>query len=388
MLLALGGNPAALPLLSIALPIGLSFHTFQAMSYTIEVYRGNQQPERHFGIYALYVMFYPQLVAGPIERPQNLLHQFREVHRFRYDEVTGGLRLMAWGFFKKLVVADRMAIGVDTVYAAPQHFSGGQVIIATVLFAFQLYADFSGYSDIARGSARVMGFRLVKNFDCPYAAKNIAEFWRRWHISLYSWFNDYLYSPMALAWRDWGKAAVVAAILVTFTISGLWHGAAWTFVIWGALHGIAVTAETLTRRWRGKYAFLPTVVGVPLSVAATFAFVCFTFIFFRARSVADAWYIVAHLTSGIGELWQNAMRPTDTSLMLGAMGFYREDTRTIPLAVATMLTAEYLQSRIGLEQKVYSVPRYVRWTAYYAIVAATIFFGANNAVQPFIYFQF
>src|SRR5216683_1126590 len=147
--------------LHLVLPIGLSFHTFQSLSYVIEIYRGNQKAERHFGIYALYVMFYPQLVAGPIERPQHLLHQFREVHRFKYDEVTGGLKLMAWGFFKKLVVADRMAIGVDTVYAAPQHFSGGQVFIATVLFTLQLYADFSGYSDIARGSARVMGFTLV-----------------------------------------------------------------------------------------------------------------------------------------------------------------------------------------------------------------------------------
>ena len=388
LLLGLGGSHAALPLLSIVLPIGLSFHTFQAMSYTIEVYRGNQRPERHFGIYALYVMFYPQLVAGPIERPQNLLHQFREVHRFRYDEVTSGLRLMAWGLFKKLVVADRMAIGVDTVYAAPRHFAAGQVFLATILFTFQLYADFSGYSDIARGSARVMGFTLMKNFDRPFEATNISDFWRRWHISLYSWFRDYLYRPIALAWVDWGKRAVVAAILVTFTISGLWHGAAWTFVIWGALHGIGVAAENVTRRWRESHALLPRTASVPMSVGATFAFVCFAFVFFRAKSVTDAWYIVTHLSSGVGEFGRNVVRTAYRSPMLASMGFNGEDTRVIPLAVATMLMAEHLQSRIGLEQLVYSSPRYVRWTAYYTLVAVIIFFGATNAVQPFIYFQF
>jgi D-alanyl-lipoteichoic acid acyltransferase DltB (MBOAT superfamily) len=358
------------------------------MSYTIEVYRGNQRPERHLGIFALYVMFYPQLVAGPIERPQNLLHQFREVHRFRYDEVTSGLKLMAWGFFKKLVVADRMAIGVDTVYAAPQHFSAGQVFIATVLFTFQLYADVSGYSDIARGSARVMGFTLIKNFDCPFAATNISEFWRRWHISLYSWFRDYLYSPIARSGLDCGKPAVLTAILITFTISGLWHGAAWTFVIWGALHGFGVTAENLTRRWRGEHVLLPRTVGVPISVGATFAFVCLAFIFFRARSVSDAWYIVTHLASGVGEFGRNVMRTAYRAPMLGSMGFHGEDTRIIPLAVATMLLAEHFQRRMSLDQMVLSIPRYVRWTAYYGIVAAILFFGANNAVQPFIYFQF
>ena len=173
----------SLPLLSILLPIGLSFHTFQAMSYTIEVYKGNQKAERHLGIYALYVMFYPQLVAGPIERPQNLLPQFREVHVFEYSRVAAGLRLMLWGFFKKIVIADNIAPLVDRVYDYPAQFHGIPLIVATVLFAFQIYCDFSGYSDIAIGSAKVMGFKLMNNFDRPYSSKSIAEFWRRWHIS-------------------------------------------------------------------------------------------------------------------------------------------------------------------------------------------------------------
>jgi alginate O-acetyltransferase complex protein AlgI len=194
-----------LSLLKIILPIGLSFHTFQAMSYTIEVYRGNQKAEKHFGIYALYVMFYPQLVAGPIERPQNLLHQFREEHPFNYDLATSGLKLMAWGLFKKVVIADNLSTFVDTVYGSPQNFSGLPLIIATLFYSIQIYCDFSGYSDIAIGSARVMGFTLMKNFDRPYFSSNISEAWRRWHISLSTWLRDYLYTPIYIARRNWGN---------------------------------------------------------------------------------------------------------------------------------------------------------------------------------------
>ena len=186
----------SLPNLEIILPIGLSFHTFQAMSYTIEVFRGNQKVERHFGIYALYVMFYPQLVAGPIERPQNMLHQFHEEHSFDYQRVTDGLKLMTWGLFKKVVIADRLAPLVSEYYNNPQGFSGPELALGTVLFAVQIYGDFSGYSDIAIGAAQVMGFKLMTNFKRPYWALSISEFWKRWHISLSTWFRDYLYIPL------------------------------------------------------------------------------------------------------------------------------------------------------------------------------------------------
>ena len=181
-------NP--IPFLQILLPIGLSFHTFQAMSYTIEVYRGNQKAEHHFGIYALYVMFYPQLVAGPIERPQNVIHQFYERHDFDYQRVTDGLKLMAWGMFKKVVIADRLSVMVEMVYKYPYNYHGIPLIVSTIFFSIQIFCDFSGYSDIALGSAQVMGFKLMKNFDRPYFSKTISEFWRRWHISLSSWFRD------------------------------------------------------------------------------------------------------------------------------------------------------------------------------------------------------
>ena len=217
--------------LQILLPIGLSFHTFQAMSYTIEVYYGRQQPEKHFGIYALYVMFYPQLVAGPIERPQNLLPQFREVHSFDPYRVSLGLSRMIWGLFKKVVIADRLVYLVDVVYVHPGYYDGLSLFTATIFFAFQIYCDFSGYCDIALGAAQVMGFHLMENFEQPYFSRSISEFWRRWHISLSTWFKDYLYIPLGgnrlTLVRTWGNLAIV------FLVSGLWHGANWTYIVWG-----------------------------------------------------------------------------------------------------------------------------------------------------------
>ena len=216
------GATTPLPYLSILLPIGLSFHTFQAMSYTIEVYRGNQKAERHFGIYSLYVMFYPQLVAGPIERPQNLLHQFREKFDFDYDRVFSGLKLMAWGVFKKVAIADRLAVYVNQIYSDIDHTNSISVFLAAIFFVLQVYADFSGYSDIAIGAARVMGFKLMINFDKPFSSKSVSELWRKWHISLSTWFSDYFYNPIAISKRNWGIWGAVYASIITFLILGLW----------------------------------------------------------------------------------------------------------------------------------------------------------------------
>src|ERR1035437_2524256 len=287
--------------LSILLPIGLSFHTFQAMSYTIEVYRGNQKAERHFGIYSLYVMFYPQLVAGPIERPQNLLHQFREKHDFDYDRVTSGLRLMAWGLFKKVVIADRLAIVVDSVYNNPQQHNSLSLVIATVFFSFQIFCDFSGYSDMAIGAARIMGFKLMTNFNKPYQSKSIHEFWKRWHISLSSWFKDYLYISLG------GNRVTIPRwylnLFIVFLISGLWHGANWTFVIWGALHGFYLVFSLITKDFRkkiNKMFFLDKILFLP--ALTTFGLVAFAWIFFRADNVYTAIYISKHIFTGIPEI--------------------------------------------------------------------------------------
>ncbi len=280
------GFDVQIPQLSILLPIGLSFHTFQAMSYTIEVYRGNQKAERNFGIYSLYVMFYPQLVAGPIERPQNLIHQFYEVHVWDRERVTAGLFQMAQGLFKKVVIADRLALLVDSVYGSLAIQSGGNLILASVFYSFQIYCDFSGYSDMAIGAAKVMGFDLMTNFRAPYLAKSIPDFWRRWHISLSTWFKDYVYFSLG------GNRVSVPKwyfnIMVVFIISGFWHGASWNFVIWGALHGLfQLVGISLSRRFpvlspehaKGFY--------LRFLQLWTFGLVTFAWVFFRLAHFAE-----------------------------------------------------------------------------------------------------
>jgi D-alanyl-lipoteichoic acid acyltransferase DltB (MBOAT superfamily) len=270
--------------LSLILPIGLSFHTFQSLSYVIEVYRGRQKAEKNFWTYALYVMFYPQLVAGPIERPQNLLKQFYEKHEFLVGRVVEGLQWIVWGFFKKMVIADRLAIFVNAIYAQPQNYSGPYLLMGTVFFAFQIYCDFSGYTDIARGCAKVLGFRLMQNFDQPYTAKSISEFWRRWHISLSTWFRDYVYIP--LGGKRGGSWQWSGNLMLVFLLSGLWHGANWTFVAWGALNGFYMVFSVWTQPLRAQIEVILQVrrylrLYQVWNVAVTFSLVCFAWIFFR-----------------------------------------------------------------------------------------------------------
>lgn len=284
-----------LPFLAIILPIGLSFHTFQAMSYTIEVYRGNQKAERHLGIYALYVMFYPQLVAGPIERPQNLLHQFREKHNFDSTRFWEGLRLMLWGFFKKLVIADRLSQYVDPVFNNPSQYHYLNLIIATLFFTIQIYCDFSGYSDIAIGAARTMGFKLMTNFNRPYFAKNIQEFWKRWHISLSTWFKDYLYIPLGGSRAGVRRACL--NIAVVFLLSGFWHGANWTFIIWGALHAVFMVAYILYKHTTKPKNNTSAFSGF-FGMGFTFILVALAWVFFRANDVSDAFLIIQHILTG------------------------------------------------------------------------------------------
>jgi len=290
-------NP--IPYLNMVLPIGLSFHTFQAMSYTIEVYRGQQKAERHFGIYSLYVMFYPQLVAGPIERPQNMLHQFYAKHKFDYNNAVNGLNLIAYGLFKKVVVADRLAQYVNQLYLNPDLANTTSAILGVCFFSIQIYCDFSGYSDIARGCAKFMGYDLMVNFNRPYLAKTIPEFWTRWHISLSTWFKDYVYIP--LGGSRAGKWRWYRNFVIVFLISGLWHGAAWTFVIWGALHAFYAIFGLITQDVRRKLsegsglARLPRLHKV-INQIIVFVLVTFAWIFFRAGSLDKAKAIIHKLS--------------------------------------------------------------------------------------------
>jgi alginate O-acetyltransferase complex protein AlgI len=363
----------------IILPIGLSFHTFQSLSYVVEVYYGNQRAERNFIVYATYVMFFPQLVAGPIERPQNLLHQFREWHSFDYDNVVSGLKRIAWGLFKKLVVADRLALYVNDVYSAPRAYNGLQLTLATLFFAYQIYCDFSAYSDIAIGAAQVLGFRLMENFRIPYYSLSVAEFWKRWHISLSTWFRDYVYIP--LGGKRVSQQRYITNLIITFGISGLWHGANWTFVLWGLLNGFYLVTGSLTRNWRSHFF---GAIGLPeeffirkgIMLASTFLLTCLAWIVFRANNVGDAFYVVTHLAHG----WDfHQIKTTQFTL------------RQLPIAIAGILALEFghLLSlrKVTLPFTLGRLPVAVRWGVYAASIITVLMFGIYQKTQ-FIYFQF
>jgi len=373
----------AIPLLKIVLPIGLSFHTFQAMSYTIEVYRGRQKAERHFGIYALYVMFYPQLVAGPIERPQNLLHQFYEKFDFDYNRVTSGLRLMLWGFFKKIVIADRLGIMVDSVYDNPQAHNSFSLLLGTIFFSFQIFCDFSSYSDIAIGAARVMGFKLMKNFDKPYHARSIAEFWKRWHISLSTWFRDYLY--ISLGGNRVSIPRWYFNLFFVFLVIGFWHGANWTFIIWGALHGFylifALATGPVKNRFASALHFTPPTW---LQVLTTYLLVTFAWIFFRAGSVTDAFYIITKIITGIPWMITTVL---NHSSVFEAYGLAKWE---LVLSFGLILLLELIhifQKKVSLNGWFNARPVYVRMAAYIVVVVSLVFLAADST-KAFIYFQF
>jgi alginate O-acetyltransferase complex protein AlgI len=363
----------------IILPIGLSFHTFQSLSYVVEVYRGNQKAERDFVIYATYVMFFPQLVAGPIERPQNLLHQFREWHELNYNNITCGLKRMAWGFFKKLVVADRLALYVNDVYGAPRNYNGLQLTIATFFFAYQIYCDFSGYSDIAIGAAQVLGFRLMENFRTPYYSLSVSEFWQRWHISLSTWFRDYVYIP--LGGNRVSTKRYITNLLVTFGISGLWHGASWTYVWWGLLNGVYLVMGWLTKDLRNRFFRAigleeHTFIRKAIMLVSTFLLTCLAWIVFRARDMGDAAYVTTHLTRG----WD-----------FGSIGTPQFLLRQLPVAVGAIFALEVgqllWQSKVSVPSIVGRLPLPARWAVYAAFVMLVLMFGIYRNSQ-FIYFQF
>ena len=373
--------------LEIILPIGLSFHTFQSLSYIIEVYRNKQKAEHNFGIFALYVMFYPQLVAGPIERPQNMLHQFHKKYKFDLYRVADGLKLMLWGMFKKVVIADRLAIFVNEVYNNPNNYQGLPVLIATVFFAFQIYCDFSGYSDIARGSAKVMGFELMVNFDKPYLSKSISEFWKRWHISLSSWFRDYVYIP--LGGNRVNKMKVYRNLFITFLLSGLWHGANWTYVIWGGLNGLYLIFAQVTISYRKRIVEFFKINRISkahniLKIGCTFILTAFAWIFFRANSFSDAVHIFISLFSGWnkGELISSVSKVLSHTSELSKVSFL-----IAFVLISFLMLIEIIQTKVIINKKMDEKLSYGSWTIYILGIFAIIILGQFTKLQ-FIYFQF
>ncbi len=368
-LASLFGLKNNIPYLHWLLPIGLSFHTFQAMSYTIEVYWRNQKAERHFGIYALYVMFYPQLVAGPIERPQNIIHQFYEKREFNYDNAVHGLNLIFYGLFKKIVIADRLSLYVNHVYNDIGNTSSASAWLACYFFAIQIYCDFSGYSDIARGTAKFMGFELMINFNRPFLSQSISEFWKRWHISLSGWFYDYVFNPLVASLRSWRKWSIVFGLLITFFLSGLWHGASWNYVIWGLIYGVALVYELFTKDIRRKvFGLMPQWLNTTLSRLITFHYFVLASVFFRAIDIPQA-------LSMYHKLFEFHFK-VSLSQLAAELG-------PVNLVMSFLVT--------GLLALSYLLPADMKLKRNYLFLATTIFLIiilGKNAVSEFIYFQF
>lgn len=372
----------------LALPVGISFYVFQALSYTMDVFRDDIYAEKNFLKYALFVSFFPQLVAGPIERSKNLLKQIDVKKHLSWNGCLEGLLLMLWGYFLKLVLADRIAIFVDNVYGNDRDFGGWYLIVASVLFAFQIYCDFAGYSTIAVGAAKVMGFRLMDNFDCPYFSKSVAEFWRRWHISLSSWFRDYLYIP--LGGSRAGKGKKYRNVMIVFLVSGLWHGADWTYVIWGGLNGAFQVLGEITAKWRERLRIFlrvgkDNICYRLLRTLLTFSLVDFAWIFFRAESFDAAVRILKSIfTAGNPEIF------LDGSLYLA--GLDQKNFFVLILSLLILWAADMMRYRGVSPGKI--ILRQKWWMIYgvflIGVISILVFgiWGSAYSAGSFIYFQF
>ncbi len=376
------------PSFDVILPVGISFYTFQALSYTMDIYRGEIKCEKNLFRYMLFVSFFPQLVAGPIERSKNLLGQLKEPKSFDFIRVRDGLLLMFWGLFQKLVIADRVAIIVNTAYNSYTEHGGTELLLATVCFALQIYCDFSSYTDIARGAAQVLGFNLMDNFKQPYFACSIAEFWRRWHISLSGWFKDYLYIP--LGGNRVGTIRKYLNIMIVFLASGLWHGASWNFILWGALHGLYQILGALTLGARECVCRLLSINRKShghriIQRLITFALVTFSWIFFRATNIGEAFTIVGKIFAEPNP-W---IFSTDKIYELGL------DAKQIfvgIIAVIVLITVSVLHyKKISIRRDLLSNNIILRWSTALALIFAVIIFGIYGPgynESQFIYFQF
>jgi D-alanyl-lipoteichoic acid acyltransferase DltB (MBOAT superfamily) len=371
---SLFGMPLGAERLDIILPVGISFYTFQTLSYTIDVYRGDLKASRDPVAFAAFVSFFPQLVAGPIERASNLLPQFAVPRQFTRSEAVRGSRQILWGFFKKLVIADNCAEQVDRIFAGHEAASASTLVLGAVLFAFQIYGDFSGYSDIAIGVSRLFGFQLMRNFAFPYFSRDMAEFWRRWHISLSTWFRDYLYVP--LGGSRGGTAMRVRNTFIIFLVSGFWHGANWTFLVWGALNALYFLPLLLSQRNRQHLGIVAEGRLLPglrdsMSMVGTFALTCIAWVFFRARDLEHALDYLGGMASG--SLFSKPLVVNNN----------------LPVLLAFFIAVEWWgrAGEHGLEQIGLRWPRLFRW-GFYALLIGMIGLFMRTEEAPFIYFQF
>ena len=372
--------PFDIPYRELPLPIGISFYTFQAASYTIDVFYGKYKPERNYFKLSLFIMFFPQLVAGPIERADRLLGQLFTKHKLELENISQGAKLMLMGYFKKIVIADRASVLVDTIYNSPQEYKGLPLVVATLFFTVQIYCDFSGYTDIARGVAKLMGIDLMINFDRPYFSKNIKEFWRRWHISLSSWLRDYIYIPLGGS-----RCSLIKKyrnIMITFLASGLWHGANWTFVLWGGLHGLyQVIGDLKNKIIPVKKDFF--VINI-FRVIICFALVAFAWIFFRANTISDAIYIVKNIFAG----WGNITDLQYLYVTFNNMGLKLFEILILSIAILFLIFTEVISFKYDIHKLLNKGPFVFRFAYYYILACFIFMMGVFAGGGQFIYFQF
>ncbi len=365
------------PSLNLLLPVGISFYTFQTLSYTIEVYRGNYKAERHFGYFALYVAYFPQLVAGPIERPGNLLPQLRKKVQFSYNNITDGLKLMAWGFFKKLVIADRCAILVDQAYAAPDGLYGWNLLVPAGLFFIQIYCDFSAYSDIAIGTARLMGVKLSVNFNRPLYANSFRSFWSRWHITLTLWIKDYLYKPLISRVDHWGRWGRFFSVVTVFAVIGLWHGASWGMILFGVINGLFVAAEAVKWPWQKlMWRYLPQRINNIIGGVFVFCTFLMVAIVFRAESMHDMFIIFRQMF---------LFNIQEVSLMAGTNGYHY--TVLIIFGIITALIEAAQRDKPLVSDWINQNHLLIRWSFYILLMLSILSLGIFST-REYIYFQF
>jgi len=374
------GLPVSGSSLNIVLPVGISFFTFQALGYVIEVYRKNVVPTKDFIAFSAFVSFFPLILAGPIERATTLLPQFFSKRTFDYSKATDGLRQILWGLFKKIIIADNCAGIANMIFDNSSGYSGSTLVLGALFYTVQIYADFSGYSDIAIGISRLLGFDIIRNFNNPYFSVSVADFWRRWHIALSSWFRDYLYMPMSIKLRNWGTTGIVFSFFVTFLLCGMWHGANYTFIVWGGLHGLALGWDVISTRTRKKIRKKanPTLYNF-ISWSITFIFIVFTWIFFRAENISQAIsYISAFFSPSLFSV--PYIIEADTGLAILPKLFM--------LVLCAFIAVEWIARKqqytlayFGMKWK-----KPLRYAIYYAMIIAILWYGGRE--QQFIYFQF
>lgn len=376
------------PITRMIIPVGLSYLIFTVISYQIEIKRKNIEPEQHFGYFSLYLLFFPRIAQGPIERPQKLLPQLREVHNFDYDLVISGMKLILWGYFKKLVVADRLAIYVNAVYNNSEHHNGTTLIVATVFFAFQIYADFSGYTDIALGSAKMFGIKLTDNFNRPYFATSIKEFWNRWHITFSTWLRDYLFLPLAFYFSKYMKKEkylfvttekwiYLFSIMITFAICGIWHGEGWTYLTWGLIFGFYLTyanwTEKISKNIRKQFHIRKTApLYILYKVTLTFILVSFAWIFFRSSCLTQSTNILYSIFTSLGSVFYESQ----ANLIFSVLG--------IVIVIVDDIKNEYFKTKVSFFYNRYYIIRYL---SIVCLIILIMLIGVFDGGE-FIYFQF